>query len=837
MEAKPGKGARNPPTLVMQAGLALGLLAVLISYYPVLAPLTDPSLQFAYGDFWSLHGNASAQARWAETFYTYYGGSSSLETNRFYPLAALSAFSVAVPFSDAQFLSFLILLSVFLGCIGIYSLALRYCGSGLLQALLLAALIAFYFLNLWSVERMGHIWIWYSYAVFPLSLALGLSYIETRKPSRLIAYSLVLSFFGLIPHAFLYLLGFHAFLIAYCIASGRGAGAVLALSLVPLAVYALICLPPLTLGQEAASGWVNGISSQSIDLLSRNGGLANLLAFSNNWWHQVPLARVYENPGFTYSSIAIFSAAFLALALAYGKLEHRAQLLAVFSAGFILALMFIAQGGNNALLQPVLKTIAQSDFSFLLRPFREWARISIMIPPLIVLTALICFRGLGGYAVLAFVALAALNVAFSPSWDYLMDVHAPMHIGSDMQQLKDAMGTEGKMLWGGVYGAQLPATTLWGKNTTTKTYLGYLAGIERQYQSQPLAAYNDYRGLTQAPEPLLRALGINDVVSMKRTGGYFSTPELYRYLDCGAIGEFMLCKDSAAPQPFRVYDGAYIIKTGGVEPAYHMPAGSFAFASEGDLAGVCCGEAEAGAVCAHCLRMHLLEAESDFKANFFARRSAFASNRSEALLTKRLSATVNITKAGRYAIALKGKGSFIAGLGNEALDLHDEGQGFAAGGPVLLEKGPAVIWAEPDGYGTSLDFIALYEEGAEGAQDIFSGAMPASGKVVGYRKISPAEWEASVDSQGPFLLSFAETHDSNWKADIYRDGMLVGTAEPLELYGAINGFWIEEAGSLTIRLRYAPQQNYERAIAISLLATIACVSMMVVQCAREGPDG
>jgi len=115
--------------------------------------------------------------------------------------------------NDSQRISFLILISLLLGTVGINLTVRHFIRNSQYRSLLLLAFVPFYFLNLWSAERLGLIWIWLTYAVVPLFVASGIRYFSCRLCR--IFYWLLFAFYGFIPHSFLYMLIFHIYLSIY----------------------------------------------------------------------------------------------------------------------------------------------------------------------------------------------------------------------------------------------------------------------------------------------------------------------------------------------------------------------------------------------------------------------------------------------------------------------------------------------------------------------------------------------------------------------------------------------------------------------------------------------
>lgn len=99
--------------------------------------------------------------------------------------------------------------------------------------------------------------------------------------------------------------------------------------------------------------------------------------------------------------------------------------------------------------------------------------------------------------------------------------------------------------------------------------------------------------------------------------------------------------------------------------------------------------------------------------------------------------------------------------------------------------------------------------------------------VVNYSKISPTEWKAIVNAKSPFVLTFSETYDPMWRAQIYRNGKLLDTVKPIPLYGIINGFLINETGNLTIIIKYTIQDWYEFGLKISFVSFIVVLGYVI----------
>ncbi|MFA5091321.1 MAG: hypothetical protein WC483_01640, partial [Candidatus Paceibacterota bacterium] len=608
---------------------------------------------------------------------------------------------------------------------------------------------------------------------------------------------------------------------------------ILEFAVIPLAAYALINLPSLILGQSGGEAFISGIHPDSISQLSRNGELLNLLAFSNNWWYHVGKAIIYANPAFTCSSIGIFAVLFLAAGLAVGRMGAGERHVTILALAGMLAVIFVAQGANNQVLAPALDAIAKSDFSFLLRPLREWARISLLLPPLmaVILAACMNDRKWGLPVLAGFFALVAVNIAVSPAWPYLNDVHSATNVSGEIGLLQEMSPGGGKDIWPGVYGKRLPATTVAGEQRDTSTYIRQISGIYRGYNSHVASGYENGSYWKVMPPPLMDALDIRNVILMDSKG----SPGGYSWMDCSDLGRLMLCHDARNPAPFRIYDGVVSTDAASMEPLFYLPMEDYALTSANispaayTAAGI--SGSDSAAISG---RMYVIEAESGLIGRKYMFNSPGASNRTAVYFAKNLTANVSISRAGDYGMAILGRGSFEVSAGGNATRALVADSGFAFSGPFHLEKGPAVFMITRENRSASLDAAVIYEITEGFPLGPFTNLTTPPARIEDYRGIDPASWHLNISAQKPFLLSFAETYDPLWIADVYEDGRQVGTIRPISLYDTMNGYMVNETGELEIRLRYEPQERYMWAMAASMMTIAACAAFLAFSFRKEG---
>jgi hypothetical protein len=104
-------------------------------------------------------------------------------------------------------------------------------------------------------------------------------------------------------------------------------------------------------------------------------------------------------------------------------------------------------------------------------------------------------------------------------------------------------------------------------------------------------------------------------------------------------------------------------------------------------------------------------------------------------------------------------------------------------------------------------------------------------------KLNPTLWSVHIsNATRPFTLGFAESYDPVWEARIYKDGKKVDVVKASPLYGAINGFQINQTGNLDIELRYTRQDWFERGIFISAISFAFCLLYIFYEWRRSKGD-
>jgi len=539
-----------------ELSLFFSLLILFYLFHPLLLPLFDNRLEFVYGDFYSIIGINSGLEFLRQVYYIFNERVGYVDLlARFLLLGgALSLISTVVEITHSQILSAAITISLVLGAYGVYKLVALFETSPVCRAILTPALEAFYFLNLWSIERIGHVWLWLTYAVLPLYLYLGLSYAYRGGADRLIPYSLLLSVYGIVPHNLIYMAALHLFLVIYLLFLDYKRAVVFAA--VPIAIYALTNAPIfIALFSTRDTSYPVHITLDELSILSRNGELINFFTLTNNWWPQVP-SNLLNSPIFKASSISLF---LVATATMIARTEKKTRLLIHLAYAYILLVAFVAQGTNNPLIATTLEHMGKLGVLDLAGPFREWARISILAPPLliIIIAAGIASTERGKDLLLTlFSLLTAVNIASSPLFAYIYQVWAPAHVPSEYYMLNKEIPLQHKTLW--IYPGK--ATDILGTwryiwNPDKAISGGVASGnLERSIGSTYNINLQFVKMLTQveAPPQLLTALNIKYVILRTDILGATSFSANYTYLQCQKLAYLTVCQNPHNSTPAYV---------------------------------------------------------------------------------------------------------------------------------------------------------------------------------------------------------------------------------------------------------------------------------------------
>jgi hypothetical protein len=146
---------------------------------------------------------------------------------------------------------------------------------------------------------------------------------------------------------------------------------------------------------------------------------------------------------------------------------------------------------------------------------------------------------------------------------------------------------------------------------------------------------------------------------------------------------------------------------------------------------------------------------------------------------------------------------------------------------------------------TSFSNISILNSNVEGRvqklrqiedQVAFLSELP-QGQIKTTSKLNPTLWNVRIgNASRPFTLNFAESYDPAWEARIYKDGKKVDVVKSTPMYGAINGFQINQTGNLDIVLRYTRQDWYETGLVIAAITFAFCIFYIFYEWRRGKGD-
>ncbi|MEM5791675.1 MAG: hypothetical protein QXX96_02595 [Candidatus Aenigmatarchaeota archaeon] len=239
--------------------------------------------------------------------------------------------------------------------------------------------------------------------------------------------------------------------------------------------------------------------------------------------------------------------------------------------------------------------------------------------------------------------------------------------------------------------------------------------------------------------------------------------------------------------------------------------------------------------------LYILEAEYDMyyeNAKVSERYGGEASNGRvlEINSSSRLWQNIEVIKPANYKITLRINGGAIIKIDNISYEIETKNLTWIDLNPMYLEEGNHTLEILAND-SADIDVVWLYSvERNETLEDLFaSEETPA--EVLNYSKINPTLWKVRVNASKPFMLSFAESYDPLWEARVYKDGKKVEVAKSIQLYGVINGFWINTTGeNLEIVIRYTPQDWFEMGLVISGITFAFCIFYLIYDWRKSKGD-
>lgn len=182
---------------------------------------------------------------------------------------------------------------------------------------------------------------------------------------------------------------------------------------------------------------------------------------------------------------------------------------------------------------------------------------------------------------------------------------------------------------------------------------------------------------------------------------------------------------------------------------------------------------------------------------------------------------IEITSDGSYVLATNGIGTFHMTMGDQSFILNPNGH-EAHSTPFSLSVGKHSLQIKSDD-DASLESVTIYSTETLAILERSQEVNPTA-TVLSYEKASPVLWNINVRASEPFMITTAEFFDPLWEARIYVGDRLVEFEEPIQLYGALNGFVINSHDEdLRVVIQYKVQEGFEMAMSLSALGFAFCI--------------
>ena len=180
---------------------------------------------------------------------------------------------------------------------------------------------------------------------------------------------------------------------------------------------------------------------------------------------------------------------------------------------------------------------------------------------------------------------------------------------------------------------------------------------------------------------------------------------------------------------------------------------------------------------------------------------------------------IEVIKGGTYELGARASGNgqlnISIGLSTFSVNIDSDSPRWHSIGYIPLSPGTYNLTLTVNGT-INLDLLSLQER--EESKEI--------GEVVSYTRKGPTYFFVHIKAENPCILVFTEAYYPGWSAEV------TGRALPhLLINGAINGFFINTKGELTLIVKYIPQQFLDIGIIISVisLALFICIDVHIYQ--------
>jgi hypothetical protein len=119
---------------------------------------------------------------------------------------------------------------------------------------------------------------------------------------------------------------------------------------------------------------------------------------------------------------------------------------------------------------------------------------------------------------------------------------------------------------------------------------------------------------------------------------------------------------------------------------------------------------------------------------------------------------------------------------------------------------------------------------SEGLSNKSSSGMTTN---IEFNKVNPTLWNVHISTPRPTTIGFAEPYDEKWQATVYNQGKKMDVVKSMPLYGAINGFQINQTGELNVVISFSPQYWYQAGFVISGVTFAFCIFYIIYDWRRK----
>jgi len=181
---------------------------------------------------------------------------------------------------------------------------------------------------------------------------------------------------------------------------------------------------------------------------------------------------------------------------------------------------------------------------------------------------------------------------------------------------------------------------------------------------------------------------------------------------------------------------------------------------------------------------------------------------------------VEPSRAGNYTLAISSpfpqSGSVTIQIANYTFPVElQQGSRFEYTPSFRLDDKPYILAISRSSGKPSFDGIFLYTSRGSGVTLNQLFQTNETNPILSYRRTDPTECVVTVDAKAPFILTFAESYDPAWVAQV--NGRSISS---VLMYEGINSFPINATGKFTIKIEYSLQMFFDYGLGITILSLI-----------------